>query len=364
MTKSIQPITGTSASRKPLYIGLIVIALVIVLVLVYFGTKQFAGKAGEVITPETTLAVGQAGITGNNIPSSGNIIIGSTITFDIGANISDASSIAYDFKLQYPADAFRFVSVTPLDSWGEKDTVFMRTTPASGSVTFERANLDYTDAVTGSVPLARVTFTTTRALTTTDYQALSFSSFNVYNLENNANLISATVGGSGGTEIQQCTEAQCRNDFELISQSECTPSTQDQCLTAYTDLILKRNCPAGTVVEDASCTAYYDAHPNDRDAALCGAWLDTLDADDLSADQRTALCASGSTQGFNADLNNDGRINDGDIIIIQLAMLAKESGYATCGAQNEAACAFEGEVYVCEDLTNSYSNSITCGGGS
>ena len=324
-----------------------------------------AGQATATVSTGT-LSVGQAGIT-SNIPSSSGIMIGSTVTITIGANIGASSSVAYDFTLRYPTDALEFVSVTPMDSWGNKDTVFVETTLGTGEVTFERANIDYTDAFSGSVSLVQVTFNIGRALTSADYQALTFSSFHVYNLEDESNLITSTVGGSGGVEVSQCTEQTCRSDFDLISESECTPSTQEQCQTNYDVLITQDECPsAGVAVDGTSCTAYYNdaTHSNEKDS-LCGAWLNELEATDLTDAQRTTLCGQAATQGFNADLNGDTFVNDGDIIIIQLAMLAKESGYATCGDNglNQPACQFAGPLYICEDLTNSNSESIICGGG-
>ncbi len=77
---------------------------------------------------------------------------------------------------------------------------------------------------------------------------------------------------------------------------------------------------------------------------------------------------SGGQVSANADLNGDTKINDGDIIIIQLAMLAAESGYSACGdaTKDQGACDFstkDAKLFICENLKNSYTASFSCKGG-
>ena len=110
------------------------------------------------------------------------------------------------------------------------------------------------------------------------------------------------------------------------------------------------------------CTPWFTP----QEDTLCTTWLTGLNtatlAGKLTSAQKTALCAGATPAEFNADLNGDGMVNDGDIIIIQLAMQATESVHAGCGAVGQASCQFP-SVYVCENLENSYDEPITsCGG--
>ena len=341
MNKPVQELVGTPAPRKPLYIALIVIALIAILVLVYFGTKTFAGKA-TATAPEavTILSVGQAGITDTSIG------IG-TLTIDIGANIGTAQSVAFDFVLNYPADALEYVGVTPAVTWGVNRDSFERKTPSAGQIAYDLATIDFASAITGdrTTPLARVTFNVRRTLTAADYQALTFSSFNVYNLNDDTNIITSRVGGSGGTEIQEC-----RADAALCGPFCTATWTSAYCQSQYS-LVPSAQC---TTANDASCTAYYNTNPLERDTDLCGAWLDTLSGTslrtELSSEQLTALCQQGV---LSVDLlNNDGIVGNDELFIIKLALFAKDSEpQPNCGGLGEPLCYFRDQgYYICENL--------------
>ena len=329
-------------SRKVIVISVIVIILV--LVLIFFIRKPATGQATSAGTAFTS---GQGGIM-LPIDTSG-ISVGSALNIYIGANIGAAQSVAFDFALNYPADALTLVSVTPSVSWGAD--AFTRTTPSLGSILFEHGTLDYVRAFTGNRQLAIVTFRVNRLLKSPDFQELTFSRFNVYDLQTGFNVITSTIGGAGTTIVSPCTEATCRVDYGLIARNECPPEMDSATCKSRYNLVDSSLC-VGT------CPAV--------DSTLCTPWLNNLDTTGLTTAlteaQRTALCTIGATTGFNADLNGDGQVNDGDVIIIQLAMLAKESRYNTCGGSGEISCPFPG-VYVCENLQNSYTAAIaSCGG--
>ena len=328
-------------SRKVVVISIIVIVLV--LVLIFFIRKPATGQATSAGTAFTS---GQGGIM---LPIA-TVGLDGILYIQIGANIGTAQSVAFDFALNYPADALTLVSVTPGVNWGVN--AFTRTTPSSGSILFEHATLDYARAFTGTQQLALIRFTVKRPLTSADFQALTFSRFNVYDLQTGSNVITSTIGGAGTTIVSPCTEATCRADYGLIARSQCPPEMDSATCKSRYNLVDSSSCGTGT------CPTV--------DSALCTPWLQSLNTAGLTSAlteaQRTALCTIGVTTGFNADLNGDGQVNDGDVIIIQLAMLAKESRYNTCGGSGEISCQFPG-VYVCENLQNSYTSAIpSCGG--
>src|SRR3989338_317816 len=92
------------------------------------------------------------------------------------------------------------------------------------------------------------------------------------------------------------------------------------------------------------------------DDTLCGVFCQTK----IDVALAKKVCNNGV---FNADLNGDGFVDDGDIIIIQLANRAIESGYSTCGSDKispvQDACPFSG-LYVCENLKNSIKSTFKC----
>ena len=299
---------SSSKKRVFMFAGFVLLILVVVIVFLFYG--QGAGRAYY----NTPTSVGTGGFQGNPVDLT-NKKVGDILSFIVGANLATGESVAYGFDLKYPSDKLQFEDVTTLrdgdpaadtTQWGtDLKTVDSAT---SGVVKFSDVTLNYNAPLKGTVQLATVNFKVIVPLTDDDLKEGKMDFTDLYVLSVTDSLTNLVI-------------------------SVKNPSNEQ--------FVLPQNCDQASV-----CNGHVD-----------------LDA--VTSTQMNNLCVKFPTickdNVVNADLNGDGKVNDGDIIIIQLAMLSAQSDYPSCGAANQKSCLFSG-INVCENLKNSYTQQIACGG--
>lgn len=218
-----------SAGRKPLYIGLLVIALIIILVLVYFGTKTFAGKA--IAIDSTLFEPGTGGAEPLSLPRNA----GELVTVYVGANLGAAESVGYKFTIIPDRNVLEFVSaVSLIPEWGDD---FWRVTTSDGELTVEHATLDYNARISGPLRLAEVTYRVKGGQQLNDINVgdISLDSLFVYNLNPpHANILTGTIAQSSGTAACPASTADADSCGAFCTENTatyCPPATSS---TGYT----------------------------------------------------------------------------------------------------------------------------------
>lgn len=301
MNTKAQEMFGTSR-KKPLYIALIVIALVVILVLVYFGTKQFAGQA--IAPPATLTQAGTAGILGTETS-------GDTLSVGIGANIGTAGSVAFEFELVYPNT---ITPLSPLDTaafvpdrdWDdplttEVNEAFSRITQVNANtIKVEYATLDYRAPLTGAVKLGEVRFSGE------NLAAVQADDFTLRNVK-----------------VWDIPDESTQDPVNLV-QTTITPGGESAC-----------------VVNDNVCGDFCTDNRN----TYC---------DYVNQCIAGASCPTPANVNLDYDTNGNGKVDNDDIFIMKLAFRARDSNLeptANCGGRGESYCYFQAQgYYICENL--------------
>ena len=316
-----------SPAKKPVVIGAITVVILLVLVIFFFGTKQFAGKAVYTAPDTDTFAVGSAGII--DTPEIRNIDRVDFLVVEVGADIGTAASVAFEFEMNYPSDYFSFEGVVPRVDWSgetEEDVAFSRTTPGSDSFLFEYATLDYSSSITGEVFLADVRFRIIDEIV--PYQSrlgeITFNDISVWNLDApEDDLITGQPVTVASVEpVAGVTE--CTADAALCGQF-CT----DNQVCPPVDDSLPAEEP--TELNQDTVTAFCQ---QDANSATCQNMCTTL-----------GLCPTAAGT-YTVDINGDNTINGQDAFII--LKIAEALVRPACGENAQVPCGPFSGTYTCD----------------
>lgn len=349
-----------SASKKPLTIALVAFGAVVVLVLIYFLGAQFVGKAIS-LPPTVFPTAGTGGIQEViGLPIASN----NPVTLHIGARLpSGKESVAYQLRLTFdPA----VVSHSRTDSqllsdWGND---FLRTSvDNSGStpaVIVEHATIDFTQAISGGVLLADVTFNVlpSQQLTAANVASVfQLTTLQVIDLDDPAgmsNLVTSIVPISGGAP-----------EVALDGDSDSIPDARDNCpAIANPDQANHDNDGVGDACDLTPCGA--NAHlggVSGTAECICdagylnndGIWDNGCEAVAPRADcPAAAACPTPANVNLDYDADGNGIVNNDDVFIIKLAFRARDANLepqASCGAAGQSYCLFTAQgYYICENL--------------
>ena len=391
MAKKGEVVMGSEGGKKKIFFIVGVVLLVLLVAgLLYFGKGRTAGRA--IYTGAGTEGTGGYEGTYEGLTAGSNPFV-----FKVGANLGTKNSVAYSFKLNYPADKYDVDVAKDISlgyDWG--DNAFKKVTVENGVISVDYATLDFTKAITGSKILATITFHLKQGagvLTVTDItnKKLDFveGSFKVLDLDSKdgaGNIITKimqpsgeAVGGAvpagggvpggvvipvGAVKETECNGANMEwkklnvavNDVKGIA----IPVGGSACVCTVGFLNLNGKFEDGCEAQDLS--AVWDKMEYNQKKELCDKGVcqvpQTLDQmwNALGIEGQKVKCkdvinCAGITSDIvGVDLNNDGKIDNDDVFILQLARLAEISEpQANCGKENEPMCEFD-NYYVCENM--------------
>ena len=360
--------------KKILIITLVVLLLIFALFMIGSRVLGRAYFAPDVFQP------GQAGIEQVSLPVTEGETFTAFLTTDLGAS----NSVGYVFEARYDSNILEPIISNSnsklLSHWGN---TYHRIVDDGNAVSIEHATLDFTKVVTGDVRLAELSFRVkpgqelNSGNVGTALRLNGVQDIYVYDITDQSNIITSVVGTTGENQCaglidpSECSARAVCNNNVIEGAEECDGTAMNS-----------RSCvSSGFTGGDIACNnCRYDFSGCTGDVFNGVAWFNALTTTEmtpgtgLNFDQTQvgefctlhgfidpASCAS----GIGADLNGDGEVNDGDVLIIQLAMLAEESTFTTCGADNQDSCDFSSGgdlVFVCENLKMSYIASFSCGG--
>lgn len=185
-----QPAAKQGEVNKRLVVIIIsIVAVVLLLLLLFFGAK-FVGKA-------IALPSGTGGATSTlAIPQAA----GTEILVPIGVNLpATKKSVAFELELKYSPEILKFVRLDSLVPWdGSFQRVVKEPATVPATVRFERATLNFTDAIQGNVVLVEAVFHVRPGQQLTSSKSINITTLNVIDLDNsNVNLVQNIVQLSG-----------------------------------------------------------------------------------------------------------------------------------------------------------------------
>lgn len=308
-----------TSTKKVVIIALVSVGVALLLfLLVFFGRGMFAGRA--YFAAEEGGVQYTAGFQGD----LNDILEKDSFTFPVGANLGDKESVAFKIVLEYdsskvtPGDVvFKLVEEEEsywrsdadgepfLDANGDPlDITFHRAppqdtgkSPRDKKMVIEHATIDWEKPISGPVHLVDIPFT----------------------------------AENGGLEL-----------------SDLNPENPNDAVFKFETIeIYELDNPDNnivTVIQPSGEIACPDV---------------TLLFGRLSEAEQKILCARQGAGG--ADLNNDGKIDNDDVTILQLALEAIDPSLEpqrNCGAATQNYCDFNG-IWVCENADSSTTNPGT-----
>lgn len=199
---------------KPLLI--LIIALFAVFIILLLGRQILVGRAAYFIPPE--LIISPDIFIEYSAGAEEAVLIpleaGREFTINVGANLGDKNSTAFEFVLSYPRDILD-IQLDQIDSslrsyWGED---FFRKilvqAPNLNTLKLEHATWNFSQAITGSVHLAELTFTVRpgKELNGSNIDLLRFTDFKVFDLDSlggQENIIATFTHPSGEVRCPDC----------------------------------------------------------------------------------------------------------------------------------------------------------------
>ncbi len=326
-----------SLSRRPLFIAVISIAIVAVLLVLYFIGSQFVGKAIEL--PAEKFQESEGGMVN---PVRVPVGAGQEFVVELGARLPiGTQSVAYEYVVQYDVAQLEFIRVETVDApttdWG---TTFLRVSEPQldqslpyREIKVEHATIDYEKPLLGgkAYELSRVRFRVKpgQTLEAADFVSgaevirLPHEAFKVWNLENTMtprNVITLPVKQPSAERI--AVASVCGNSVHESGEQ----------------------CDDGNTINGDGCSAVctLEITPPQIDFTACGAIC--------TANQHT-VCAGfcpAPTPGYRADLTLDNKFDGQDAQVIFGSRDARAD--ANCGGAVQAPCVFD-KLNVCDDGT-------------
>lgn len=269
------PVADKSAARKPLIIaGITIVVLVAVTLALFFVDIQTAGKA---------IATGKASLNqGGIFLDEATEEVGKVLSIPVKVNIGDKKSVAFEFEYESEEGVSSvgdgWVDLAPIAELLVPDGVspvtvqkyLMKTNKGKGAVkvAWLCADADCSNALTGEKIIATLQLVGVAE----GLSAITFTSFNVYDLETNADLIkdgaAAEIVITKKEEALECasqcdvTKTKCfaENPGEKSCQAErdkCVLTCRQDCNSlglfwGAVDEKCYSSCPTGTVPLDVS----------------------------------------------------------------------------------------------------------------